>query len=87
VAVETLGEALDQGWGLKVRCAFGRKDGLKSIPECIYRDMLHLPTLVWTRGREFPLSRLGERLKCPRCGSRRVFVLYEPPRQGHRANG
>jgi hypothetical protein len=37
-------------------------------------------TLVWTRGRAFPLSRLESRLRCPRCGSGYVVVLYEPPR-------
>ncbi len=32
-----------------------------------------------TRGRDFPLSLLAERLRCPRCGSRRVAVIYDPP--------
>ena len=36
-------------------------------------------TLVWTRGRDFPLSRLDSRLKCPRCGSRKIVVMFEPP--------
>ena len=39
-----------------------------------------METLVWTRGRAFPLSRLESRLRCPRCGSRHVVVLYQPPR-------
>jgi hypothetical protein len=39
---------------------------------------LDLETLIWTRGREFPLSWLESRLKCPRCGSRRVTVLFQP---------
>ncbi len=38
-----------------------------------------METLVWTRGRAFPLSRLESRLRCPRCGSRNVVVLYRPP--------
>jgi DNA-directed RNA polymerase subunit RPC12/RpoP len=38
-----------------------------------------METLVWTRGRGFPLSRLETRLRCPRCGSREVVVLYQPP--------
>jgi hypothetical protein len=29
----------------------------------------------------FPLSRLESRLRYPRCGSRYVVVLYEPPRR------
>ena len=45
------------------------------------RKELDMETLVWTRGRAFPLSRLESRLRCPRCGSRYVVVLYEPPRR------
>jgi hypothetical protein len=36
-----------------------------------------METLVWTRGRDFPLSRLHVRLKCPRCGARRIAVMFE----------
>jgi len=43
------------------------------------RKELDMETLVWTRGRGFPLSRLETRLRCPRCGSREVVVLYQPP--------
>ena len=32
-----------------------------------------------TRGRAFPLSRLESRLRCPRCGSREIVVMFEPP--------
>jgi hypothetical protein len=35
---------------------------------------------VWTQGSPFPLSRLESRLRCPRCGSRNVVVLFQPPR-------
>jgi hypothetical protein len=38
-------------------------------------------TLVWTRGELFPLDPLESRLKCPRCGSRRVTVMFEVPNQ------
>ena len=41
---------------------------------------LDLETLVCTRGPNFPLSRLKSRLMCPSCGSRRVTVVFEPPR-------
>jgi hypothetical protein len=34
-----------------------------------------------------PLSLLAERLKCPRCGSRRVSLIYEPPSERARAIG
>jgi hypothetical protein len=52
---------------------------MKRVRVCIYSAELDLPTLVWTRGREFPLSMLGSRLKCPRCGSRRVRVAFAVP--------
>jgi len=35
---------------------------------------------VWTRGSAFPFSGLESRLRCPRCGSRNVVVLFQPPR-------
>ena len=36
MAIETIGEMLDQGWRLHARCAFGRRDEMKSVPECTY---------------------------------------------------
>ena len=47
---------------------------------CIYRAPLDMQTLVWTRGPNFPLSRLESRLMCPECGSRRVSVLFDVPK-------
>ena len=83
MAIETLGEGCSQGWRVTVRCAYGRSEGPRSQSsrECNYRKELDMETLVWTRGRAFPLSRLERRLRCPRCGSRYVVVLYEPPRR------
>jgi predicted RNA-binding Zn-ribbon protein involved in translation (DUF1610 family) len=81
MAVETIGEAYSLGWRVIVRCSHSREDGAhsKSSRECINRKELDMETLVWTRGRAFPLSRLESRLRCPKCGSRNVVVLYEPP--------
>jgi DNA-directed RNA polymerase subunit RPC12/RpoP len=79
MAVETLADAFSAGWRIRVRCAWGPRDGMKRVKECVYGAELDLPTLVWTRGSSFPLGRLESRLKCPRCGSRRVMVLFEPP--------
>jgi hypothetical protein len=76
---ETLGQAYDQGWRVRVRCAYGKRDAMKSIRECKFNAYLDLPTLLWTRGREFPLAVLGERLKCPSCGSREIGVMFLPP--------
>ena len=47
---------------------------MKRVRECVYGGELDLLTLVWTRGRDFPLGMVESRLKCPRCGSRRVRV-------------
>jgi len=80
--VETIGEAYALGWRVTVRCSYGRSDSpsSKSSRECNYRKDLDMETLVWTRGKTFPLSRLESRLRCPRCGSRNVVVLFQPPR-------
>jgi hypothetical protein len=59
----------------------GRREATKSIRECKESIRLDLDTLVWTRGAAFPISMLTERLKCPRCGSRRVALLFDLPRK------
>jgi hypothetical protein len=81
MAVETIGDAHSLGWRVIARCTHGREDGprTQSNQACTYRKELDMETLVWTRGRAFPLSRLESRLRCPRCGSRDVVVLYQPP--------
>ena len=77
--VATLGEAHDLGWRLTVFCRFGKRDGMKSIRECTARLDADLTTLLWTRGRAFPIARLESRMKCPRCGSRQVLIAFQPP--------
>lgn len=79
MAVETIGEAWNLSWRVHMRCGQGKRAGMKSIAECTYARELDVETLVCTRGRDFPLAWLAERLRCPRCGSRRVVVLYEAP--------
>jgi len=51
---------------------------------CVYQEELDLHTLVW-RGRNFPLARLESRLVCPRCGCRRVVIVFQPPAEPNRA--
>jgi hypothetical protein len=77
--METLGEAYSLGWKVHARCAEGKREGMKSRRECHYLGELDLLTLVWTRGRAFPLSRLESRVRCPRCGSRDVTLLFTVP--------
>jgi hypothetical protein len=75
MALETLGEALSYGWRVTARCAAGKH----RHKECVYRAELDMETLVWTRGRSFPLSRLESRLRCPHCGSRDVQLISTVP--------
>ena len=67
MAVETLGEAHSYGWRLTARCAAGKQDGMKRHRECVFTAELDMETLVWIRGRAFPLSWLQSRLRCPQC--------------------
>jgi hypothetical protein len=79
MAIETLGEAYAHSWRLTVRCAWGQHDGMKRKRECVSGAKLDLQTLMWTRGRDFPLSSLEARMKCPSCGSRQVRIMYDVP--------
>lgn len=83
--ISTLGDAWSAGWRIRVRCAGGKRDGMKSVRECVHGGELDLSTLLWTRGRDMPLTALADRLKCPRCGSRTVRVVFEPPGTTQRA--
>jgi len=88
MAVETIGQARDQGWRVRVRCSWTPPHRMEGRGrECGYDAELDLPTLVWTRGRAFPLGRLESRLRCPRCGSREVTVLFIPPTTKQIATG
>jgi hypothetical protein len=50
MGVETLGEAYMLGWRIHVRCAWGRREAMKSVRGCLGKSELDLHTLVWTRG-------------------------------------
>jgi hypothetical protein len=77
--IETLGEAMNMSWRIPMRCLDNGREVLKHKRECGFRRELDVETLVITRGRDFPLARLAERLRCPRCGCRRVAVVFDPP--------
>jgi hypothetical protein len=62
-----------------MRCFGDGMRGLKHSRECGYRVDLDMETLVCTGGRDFPLARIAEQLRCPRCGCRRVAVMFGPP--------
>jgi len=84
--VETIGNAFSDGWRIFARCKYGQQDHGSHARKFDYRKELDMETLVWTRGRDFPLSRLESRLKCPRCGSRKIVVMFEPPSKAAEIN-
>src|SRR5215218_7179592 len=79
MSVGTLADAFGLDWKIHMRCLDDRMRGMKHGRECGYRTELDLKTLVATRGRDFPLARLAERLRGPKCGCREVSVLFGPP--------
>jgi hypothetical protein len=44
MVVETLGDAFAAGWRITARCAWGKREGMKSRRECQYRRELDLET-------------------------------------------
>jgi hypothetical protein len=48
--IETIGEARASGMRITARCAWGRREGMKTIRECKTSIRLDLDTLIWTRG-------------------------------------
>lgn len=79
MSIETVGEAYRLSWRVRARCVRGIVDAPTSLRKCDYLAELDMQTLVWAKGRNFPLGLLGARLMCPRCGSRDVNVILEPP--------
>lgn len=80
--VEMLGEAWKLGWKCTAHFLwFGPTTGRsgRQLPWCDSVFHLDMETLVITRGERFPLARMQEVLKCPKCGERKMRVLFEPP--------
>jgi hypothetical protein len=77
--ISTIGEAHDLGWKIRVYCREWKGHAMKKHRGCIAQIDIDLPTLVWTRGRDWPISDIGTRMKCIRCGGRLVSVALEPP--------
>jgi hypothetical protein len=73
----TLADARRSGMSVTAQCSGWTRDN-DHLPSqrCRERIRLDVNSLAWTRGMNFPLERLKERLQCPRCGSRKVIVLY-----------
>lgn len=83
--VETLADAYRAGWTASVRCLGRDASTKKATRACPHSVDLDLPTMIWTRGRDYPLAMLPERLKCPSCGWRRVFIVFSMPGKGSQA--
>lgn len=66
--IETLGDVYTHGARLRMRCAKPRREGLKSVRACDFKYDLDVVTMLATRGRDFPISMLSSRVRCPRCG-------------------
>ena len=65
MAVETLGEAWSLSWKIHIRCLYDGREGMKHKRACGFRNELDMTTLVCTRGRDFPLARIADRLRLP----------------------
>jgi hypothetical protein len=79
MAAETLGEAWSLGWNIHIRCLYDGREGMKLKRSCGFKQELDLMTLFCTRGRDFPVARIADRLRCPRCGCREVSVMFTTP--------
>ena len=72
--VAVLYQALEDDWLVTLRCD-RRREALKSKPPCtLVPQILHLPSLIATFGPDLPIEELSNRLRCPKCGSRRVTI-------------
>jgi hypothetical protein len=64
-------------WIMFTQCSWLTPSGMTAVYPS---KPLDLETLDTTRDRDFPLSSLESRLRCPRCGNRRMTVLFERPK-------
>jgi hypothetical protein len=76
---QTLDYALKHRWRAVMRCAQGKRRGMKSIRVCMFNCELEILTLVCTRGGAFPMDLLASRLRCPECRSPNVSLMFIPP--------
>ena len=83
MGVNTLGEVWKLGWRVRARCYWTgpTKSGRRQTPYCDTTVELDMTTLVWTRGENFPINRLNERLRCPSCRLMKVRVYFDVPNQ------
>ncbi|WP_336801499.1 hypothetical protein [Kaistia sp. MMO-174] len=85
MSIETLGQAWSAGWRVKARCLGRDASTKKGTRPCLRNIDIDMGTLLWTRGRDFPISMLPQRLKCPSCGCRQISVMFDVPTDRKRA--
>jgi hypothetical protein len=85
MTMTTLGDALDAGWRLRAKCEGVTYIDTKLFGGCNEKVELDMRTPVWTRGAASKLTQLPERLKCPKCGSQRMRLVYEVPTEPNAA--
>jgi hypothetical protein len=84
MTINTLGHAWKLGWRVRARCYWlgPNKSGRRKAVWCDTTVELDMVTLIWTRGENFPLELLAQRLRCPKCGRiDSVRVFFDVPNQ------
>jgi hypothetical protein len=72
--IMTLGQAADRDLTLRLYCRGGAGQAMKRHRPCIAAYEIDIETLIWTRGREYPLKALHRIMKCPACNSRLIQI-------------
>jgi hypothetical protein len=67
--MENLWNVWEAGGRLYARCEKPRREGLKSVRSCGNQYELDVRTMLWTRGRAFPVSMLSSRMRAARNAS------------------
>jgi hypothetical protein len=81
MGVETIEEAYMLGWRILVRCAWGRREAMKSVGACLAKAELDLHTLVGPEAPPSPSRALRTGSSVPLCGSRRVSIVFDLPKE------
>jgi hypothetical protein len=74
MAIETVRDVWMAGGKIHFRCTWGRRAGLKTVRECGFRYEIDLMTFMITRGRACLIADLGQKVRCPMCGSKSVSI-------------
>ena len=61
--IENLQDVWEAGGRLYARCEKPRSEGLKLVRPCSNQYELDVRTMLWTRGRDFPVSMLSSRMR------------------------